>query len=399
MPRKAGTSIASPGGRHHRLRRGGFGTPWPVPVALSVVLPVHELATSGVRKPSLAARPWPPCIGLRPANLGPRRVGPNRGTSEVDYEMAFGTLGNMDPSPLAGGHDVSSEWLLDGKYRVGARIGKGAYAEIYRAFDTQLDRPVAIKLFTGDLSDPELLRRLEREAKIIARLRHPNIVAIHGIGYTESGAAYLVLELLEGHTLGDELDRNGPLALELALSLFRTICVAVHAANDAGVVHRDLKPDNIFLEGAPHNGIVPKVLDFGVAKIQRTLSEASESSDDTLTRPGHVIGTPYYMAPEQILGESPDARTDVYALGCVLYHMITGRPPFTDRLKSVLWRKHLMELPERPARLRADLPAHVESAILRALAKEPSDRFPTALDMSAAIGIPRRRAADLVESS
>lgn len=317
----------------------------------------------------------------------------------MESDMAFDILAHMDPGHPVLGIDGSSDSVLDGKYRVGSRIGKGAYAEIYRATDMQLDRPVAIKLFTGDLSDPELIRRFEREAKIIARLKHPNIVAIHGIGYTQAGAAYLVLELLEGHTLGEELDRNGPLAVETALAIFRTTCAAVHAANEAGVVHRDIKPDNIFLEHAPHDTVVPKVLDFGVAKLQRAMSDEAESSADTLTRPGHVIGTPYYMAPEQILGESPDARTDVYALGCVLYHMLTGRPPFTDRLKTVLWRKHLMEAPAPPCSLRPDIPEHVERAILKALNKEPSERFLTAFDMSLAIGMPRRRAADHVHSA
>lgn len=317
----------------------------------------------------------------------------------MESGMSFAILDRMDPNrPVLEG-DGSSDCVLDGKYVVGARIGKGAYSEIYRATDTQLDRPVAIKLFTGDLSDSELLRRLEREAKIIARLKHPNIVAIHGIGYTKSGAAYLVLELLEGRTLGEELDRNGPLPVEPALEIFRAICLAVHAASEAGVVHRDLKPDNIFLERAPRDAVVPKVLDFGVAKLQRAMSDEAESSTDTLTRPGHVIGTPYYMAPEQILGESPDSRTDIYALGCVLFHMLTGRPPFTDRLKTVLWRKHLMEAPPPPRSIRPDIPEHVERTILTALSKEPSDRYPNALEMSVSIGLPRRRAADHAPSA
>ena len=312
----------------------------------------------------------------------------------MESDMAFVILPRMDPDQPVLASDGSSKCVLDGTYVVGDRIGKGAYAEIYRATDSKLGRPVAIKLFTGDLSDPELMRRFEREARIIARLKHPNIVAIHGIGNTSSGAAYLVLEFLEGHTLGDELDRSGPMAIEPALEIFRTTCLAVHAAHEAGVIHRDLKPDNIFLERVPHDAVVPKVLDFGVAKLQRAMSDEAESSADTLTRPGHVIGTPYYMAPEQILGESPDARTDIYALGCVLFHMLTGRPPFTDRLKTVLWRKHLMEAPPRPRDLRADIPEHVERTILAALAKEPSDRFPNAHDMSVSIGMPRRRAAD-----
>lgn len=301
---------------------------------------------------------------------------------------ASDSLGDVDDTS----RNQGGPCVLGGKYLLGELIGRGAHSAIHAATDTDLGRKVAIKLFTGDVSDFELLRRLEREANIIARLRHPNIVSIHGIGYTESGAIYLVLEYLEGLTLGGEIERNGPLEPQQAVAIFFGVCRGVAAAHEAGVVHRDLKPDNIFLAGRP---VVPKILDFGVAKILAApRPKDSAPTTDTLTRPGHIIGTPYYMAPEQILGESPDPRTDIYALGCVLYHMLTGRPPFTERVKNVLWRRHLMDTPALPSSIRPGIPDNVERAVMKALSKDPLDRFASAREMGEAIGVPRRRATD-----
>lgn len=291
---------------------------------------------------------------------------------------------------------------LGGKYRIEARIGSGANASIYRATHLDLDRPQAIKLFAGDRASIDRMQRFEREARAIARLTHPNIVAIHDFGRSDDGSAYLVLEYLEGNTLGQEIDRVGALEIDFAVDIFRPVCLAVHAAHHAGIIHRDLKPENIFLERPAAGGIAPRVLDFGIAKLlaaeQAGADDEEPGRDDTLTRPGIAIGTPYYMAPEQIIGDDPDPTTDVYALGCVLFHMLTGRPPFVDKNKRDLFRNQLVSPPPAPSEFRPGIPRHVERAVLRALSKDRTERFRTALDFASELGFPRRRTSDQVEA-
>ena len=236
-------------------------------------------------------------------------------------------------------------------------------ATVWAGIDTKLDRPVAVKIL--EQTDPITVQQLASEARAVARLAHPNIVAVHDIG-TDSGDAYLVMELVEGDNLQHHVSL-GPMPINETVQIGLQICDALDAAHQAGVVHRDIKPANLMLTPA---GTV-KVCDFGIARIQHT-------TQDQRTGQAVVVGTSHYMAPEQATGGRIDARTDLYALGCVLYSMVTGAPPFTgDNPVAVLWQ-HVNEPPVAPRAVRPDLPAELDTLILQLLAKNPADRPLTA---------------------
>jgi hypothetical protein len=218
--------------------------------------------------------------------------------------------------------------VLDEKYRLEQLLGRGGMGAVYRARDMRLDRLVAVKVVRAELlGDPEARRRFRREAQIVARLQHPGIVAIFDYGSLPDGGAYLVMELVRGEDLRRVLVREGSVEPERATRILSSVCSAIEAAHRQGVLHRDLKPENILLPG---DDCEAKVLDFGVAKIiDRDRRDATMADSGTvLTVEGAVVGTPAYMAPEQLRGQTPDARTDVFSLGVIAYEMLTGNLPF-----------------------------------------------------------------------
>jgi serine/threonine-protein kinase len=272
-----------------------------------------------------------------------------------------------------------------GTYQVLAKLGEGGMGEVYRARDTRLGRDVALKLLPAALAeDPERVARFQREAQLLASLNHPNIGAIYGLEQVPSAARFLVLELLEGGTLAQRLER-GPVPLEEALVIARQIALALQAAHDKGVVHRDLKPSNVAFSAA---GDV-KVLDFGLAKLgeagERPMTSASLSPTITspalMTGVGTLLGTAAYMAPEQAKGKPADKRSDVWAFGCVLFEMLTGKRTFegddiTDTLANVLKTE-----PDW-SRLPPELPSAISVLLRRCLAKDARLRCG---DMAAAL--------------
>jgi predicted ATPase/tRNA A-37 threonylcarbamoyl transferase component Bud32 len=281
-------------------------------------------------------------------------------------------------APHAAGEAPLVGTVVDGKYRVEAFVGQGGMGTVYRARHLQLGRAVALKFIRGDVVAGEAqLRRFEREAQTVARLRHPHIVTIHDFGVTGEGGAYLVMELLEGRSLRQELRRLGTVPPPRAAALMRQVCWAVQAAHEAGIVHRDLKPDNIVLEPGPDGEDWVKVLDFGLAKLL-----TQTPSGESLTVEGVILGTPAYMSPEQCTGDAVDNRSDVYALGCVLYEMVAGRTPFVDAAGVKLLFKHASEPPPPPSTFAHGLPAALDRVILTALAKRPHDRYQTAAELA-----------------
>jgi DNA-binding winged helix-turn-helix (wHTH) protein/tetratricopeptide (TPR) repeat protein len=272
--------------------------------------------------------------------------------------------------------------ILDGKYRLDALLGQGGMGVVYLATQLELDRAVAVKLVRSDLvSDRTGAERFRGEAKTVARLRHPHIVTVFDFGVAAEAGAYLVMEMLEGRSLRDEIEARDRLPTGVAVEIARQVCSALEAAHEAGVVHRDVKPENIFLEqkrGVP--ALSAKVLDFGIATL-----EAVAGSQDTSPRPDAGVGTPRYMSPEQCDGGEADARSDLYSLGCVLYETLTGRPPFRSESVSALMIKHAHEKPAPPSRYEPTVDRELEAVVLKALAKRPEERFQTAADMARAL--------------
>lgn len=264
--------------------------------------------------------------------------------------------------------------VIADRYRLDARIGSGGMGKVYRATQLNLKRTVAVKLVHAQsLAEPAIIARFEREALAVASLKHPRIITIYDFGIAPDIGMYIVMEYLAGRPLGDELAALSPMAPDTAIRLARQVCAALQAAHGAGIVHRDLKPDNIFLETTVE-GPMAKVLDFGIAKL-RTGLDADASS---LTAGNAIIGTPRYMSPEQIESLPVDGRSDVYALGCVLYEMITGTPPFPATKLGALLTQHLVKPARPPSSLVAGLPDSLDAVVLRALAKHPGDRYPSA---------------------
>jgi serine/threonine protein kinase/tetratricopeptide (TPR) repeat protein len=271
-----------------------------------------------------------------------------------------------------------------GRYRIVERIGAGGMGEVYRARDERLDRDVAIKVLPEAVAnDPERLKRFEREAKAVARLSHPNILEIFNF---ESGGdtTFAVTELLEGVTLSEKLwMTGGPLPWKQCREIGVAVAEGLGAAHGKGVVHRDIKPSNIFLCS---DGRV-KILDFGLAATREVLDAEAEtgSIEAPLTREGSVMGTVGYMSPEQVRGESADARSDIFALGCVLYEMLSGTKAFQRGTSAEIMTAILREDPEPLADAGIDIDPGVESTVLRCLDKNPQRRFQSASDLAFAL--------------
>jgi Tol biopolymer transport system component len=267
-----------------------------------------------------------------------------------------------------------------GPYEIVNLLGVGGMGEVYRAKDTRLGREVAVKVLPARFAaDAEMRERFEREARTISQLSHPNVCAIFDVGSHE-GTAYLVMELLEGESLAERVAR-GPLPLSQALKVGRDVCAALDAAHRKGVVHRDLKPANVFLSGAG-----TKLLDFGLAKLRERV-EAGEISQlhtreaSPLTGAGTVLGTLAYMAPEQLEGKPADARTDIFALGTVLFEMATGKRPFSGDTSTAVITAILTTEPPAVSSVRALSPPSFDRAVRTCLAKSPDDRWQSAVDL------------------
>ena len=271
-----------------------------------------------------------------------------------------------------------------GPYEVSVPLGVGGMGEVYRARDTRLGRDVAIKVLPREFAaEPDRLRRFEQEARAASALNHPNILTVYDVG-THAGAPYLVTELLEGESLRDRL-KEGALPARKAVDLAVEVASGLAAAHEKGIVHRDLKPENLFVTTDGH----AKILDFGLAKLITPAAGAASASDVSTvagaTEPGTILGTAGYMAPEQVRGHTVDHRADLFALGCVLYEMLSGERPFAgatvaDTLAAVLTRD-----PRPLADRQPDVPAALERVALRCLEKRPEERFDTARDVAFAL--------------
>jgi serine/threonine-protein kinase len=270
--------------------------------------------------------------------------------------------------------------VLAGKYTVVRTIGRGGMAIVLEAHHERLGRNVALKLLHPDhMSNPEATSRFEREARAVARLASPNVARVIDVDALEDGCPFMVLELLEGCDLGQELSRRGPLPVQEAVDYVAQACAGIAIAHAAGIVHRDLKPSNLFLaqDGADRR---VKILDFGISKL------VAADPNARMTTTQSSFGTPLYMSPEQVKSvKDVDARTDIWSLGVILYELLTGRVPFEAESASAIFVAIAVETPRPVDEYRPDLPRGLSAVVMKALAKNPADRFVDAEAFAAAL--------------
>jgi serine/threonine-protein kinase len=337
--------------------------------AQAVCLPVVLLAASFV-DPALAAQ------------LHDRRA---LGLFAINLGFVFGTMALI----VVGSHIA---WALRrqvfearsiGRYKLKKRIGSGAMGDVWLAHHAALRRDVAVKILRTDVkSSVGAISRFEREVRATSELVHPNTVRVFDYGATEDGLWYYAMELLAGETLAALVEREGPLPPARAIHLASQAARALGEAHARGIVHRDVKPENLFVTSLGGEDDFIKVLDFGVARFFRGTAEA------TATATGWLVGTPAYISPEAALSKPTDARTDVYALGAVLYFILTGKPPFDAAGAGSVVIAHVHERPELPSKkLGRPLPADLEAIVMRCLEKDPAARFSTASDVAAALAL------------
>lgn len=287
--------------------------------------------------------------------------------------------------------------VIDNKYKIESKIARGGTGMVYKAVHIQLNTPVAIKIIHPHLAnDPKAVERFRREALMTMKIRHTNAIAIMDFGATkftvsksnvgeiklnsvEASSVYVVMELLRGMTLEEKLSTQGAFSLEETNLIIQQICNALKVAHDHQIVHRDLKPDNIFFHKDEDQEIV-KIVDFGIARYLGKVDDEEEAS--RLTQAGFVVGTPFYMSPEQCGGFDVDVRSDIYSLGIIIYRMLTGVLPFDGKKAGVIVMKHISEKPRPIYEFKPELPALVNGVVMHILAKKPADRPQTVKELA-----------------
>ncbi len=302
------------------------------------------------------------------------------------------TLCPIDAAVLERPDDPLIDSTLAGKYAIEKLIKRGGMGSVYEGKHVLMDKRVAIKVLRPSLAlDDHVVARFSREAKAASRISHPHAVTVTDFGEDENGVVFLVMEYLDGQTLKDIIKSESPMPLPRVVEIIRQVGGALDAAHSQGVVHRDLKSDNIMLSQT-NGGDWAKVLDFGIAKIQ----QPEGARDIDITAPNLVIGTPQYMSPEQCSqAEAIDARSDVYSLGIIAYEMLAGHVPFRGESPTVIMMKQVQEAPPSILQDRPELPAAMGRVIEKSLAKQPADRFQTASEFVAAFTAAAAEAAEV----
>jgi len=280
--------------------------------------------------------------------------------------------------PKTGADPMIGRVIAD-RYLILARLGEGGMGRVYAAEHVKMNRQCAIKVMNPSLmNDAESTTRFAREASNAARILHPNVAAVFDFGESEK-TVYLVMEYVDGESLSELMAREGALAPRRAIDIARQIADGLSAAHELGLIHRDLKPDNVLITRKRDGREIAKVVDFGIAKA------VSDSREDALTRSGLVIGTPEFMSPEQLLGDPVDARTDIYALGCILYQMLSGTKPFDAETREQMIRRRLHEAPPHVRETVPSVPKRVDTLIAHMLARSTSERLASAAEVSSSL--------------
>ena len=276
----------------------------------------------------------------------------------------------LDPDALDDSDGVGRSGLMAGRYALGALIGHGSMARVYTARDVATDQDVAVKVLSRKYAESDAeQRRFFREARATLQIRHPNVIKLLDVGRRSDGRPYLVIEYLHGETLGEAVRRRKRLPLEIALPILRDAALGLTAVHEAGIVHRDVKPDNIFLVGEPDAPEGVRLVDFGLAKLHAHGAKSSQTAT--------AMGTAAYMPPEQVLSEKVDARADIYSLGVVMFRTISGQLPF-ESVNDLDMLAHQILLPTPPPSwFLDDLDPKVDALVACALRKHPDNRFAT----------------------
>jgi serine/threonine-protein kinase len=339
----------------------------------------QSLATSQLGSGGLAQQTT---SGTQPA-VAVLKVCPHCGT---EYETAARFCPADGTALRPKGSDSLIGSVLAERYHILKRIGEGGMGRVYLGEHVKMNRQCAIKVMSPALvNDAESASRFAREASSAARIIHPNVAAVFDYGESD-GLVYLVMEYVDGEPLSRLLAREAPFALERAVDLARQIADGLGAAHELGLVHRDLKPDNILVTRSKSGREVAKVVDFGIAKAMQ------EGAGEALTRTGLVIGTPEFMSPEQLLGDPIDARSDLYALGCILHLMLTAAPAFEAPTREQMIKRRLSENPPHAQELDPGIPDSIDRVIVKLLARSPDDRYGSAAEVRDALsGMHTRR--------
>jgi serine/threonine-protein kinase len=289
-------------------------------------------------------------------------------------KQAISTETSANSMPVAERDMIGRE--IAGRYRILKKLGEGGMGAVYRGEQISLKRQVAVKVLRPELSANQmLLRRFNAEAEAVAKLNHPNTVGIYDFGQDTDGALFIAMEFIEGRSLRSVINHEAPFHPARALAIASQVAAALTDAHAHAIVHRDLKPDNVMLQDRGRQKDVVRVLDFGIAKLR----DDSRATQQAMTQAGDMLGTPQYMAPEQIKGEPVDGRVDIYALGCLIYEMVTARQPFEATTVMAMLSKHLMETVIAPSLRRPELgiSPEIDRLVLSAMMKQPAARPPT----------------------
>jgi serine/threonine protein kinase len=330
--------------------------------------PQHPLLDSHLGSGLIAQQPTP----APDQTIAVTKVCPQCG-GEYETSDRFCPKDGSPLRPKSGGDPLVGRVIAD-RYLVLARLGEGGMGRVYLAEHVKMNRQCAIKVMNPSLvNDTESSQRFAREASNAARILHPNVAAVFDYGEADK-IVYLVMEYVDGQSLSSILQKEGALDPRRAIDLARQVADGLQAAHELGIVHRDLKPDNVIITHNRSGKEIAKVVDFGIAKA------ITDSPEDALTKSGLVIGTPEYMSPEQLLGDPVDARTDVYALGCILFQSLTGNAAFAADTREQMIRRRLHEPAPHIRDLIPALPARLDTLIVHMLARSPGDRVATAAD-------------------
>lgn len=276
---------------------------------------------------------------------------------------------------------LDKDYVLGGRYRLEEAIGSGGMALVWKASDITMNRAVVVKLMHEHLSnEPGNLKRFENECKMMAKIKHPNVVTIFDSGLLEDAIPYMVMEYVKGESLREMIDDRGPAPIKTAAAIMSQICAGLQEAHDTGIIHRDLKPDNIVVQDRSNKPDSVKIVDFGIARLM--------DSKERFTKTGTVIGTMEYISPEQLRDDSDiDGRADLYSLGIIFFEILTADLPLKAKTLEGMVTKHLIGVPAMPSSLRQDIEAGsaIDNIVAKCLEKKPSARFQSAKDMGKAL--------------